>query len=144
MEIVLYKNLSDENRINKNLQEVKTITGKLHVNTSVINPTIWIDNDITQLHTNYCYITELERYYFIDSITLVKNNIYSLAMRCDVLTTFKDEILRSVAHITRQADYNPYYADYEIEDRNTYRKVDFDYSFPDTCNLVLITTKGVK
>lgn len=144
MDIIFYKNSSDFNVINKDITEQFTLTGTLKVGTDIISPVIWIDSDTTILSVNYCYIPELERYYFIDKITLVKNQIYSLYLSTDVLMTFKTEILASKAHVTIQADYDAYYADFETLDTNSYRKFNFDYEFPEQPTLVLITASGVR
>lgn len=144
MDIIFYTNSSDFNVINKDIAEQFTLTGTLKVGTDIISPVIWIDSDTTILSVNYCYIPELERYYFIDKITLVKNQIYSLYLSTDVLMTFKTEILASKAHVTIQADYDVYYADFETLDTNSYRKFNFDYEFPEQPTLVLITASGVR
>lgn len=142
MEIIMYQNLSDDNVLNKQLKEVARLNGTLQVTTSVTDPVIWVDNDVTQLQCNYAYIVDLERFYFIRSIQLVKNRIFSLIMECDVLMTFKPEILASTAHIVRQGDYNPYGTEFETEDRKEYSKVEFDYEFPEEPSIVLIAAKA--
>ena len=144
MDIIFYTNTSDFNVINKTITEQFTLTGTLRVGTDIVSPCIWIDSDDSILSVNYCYIPILQRYYFIKKVTLVKNQIYSLYLETDVLMTFKSEILASKAHVTVQADYNAYYADFETLDTNTYRKISFEYEFPDQPTLILITASGVR
>ena len=50
---------------------------------------------------NYAYIPEFERYYFINDIVSVANGLWMISMSCDVLYSFKDEILDLRPFVTR-------------------------------------------
>lgn len=115
MTIILYTTASEENRINKVLTTVTTLTGTLREDTNVENPYITIDMTNTQtdiLKCNYAYITEFGRYYFIIDKKIINNNFIELQLRVDVLKTYATEILNNEVLIERSEFYNePYIVD---------------------------------
>ena len=63
---------------------------------------------------NYMYISEFDRYYFIDDIRSTHNNIWEISAHVDVLETYKDQILSNQAVIRRQTNkFNTYLNDPE-------------------------------
>lgn len=106
--IRLCHNNSEENRVTKTIPEVVTVIGELKENTSIYNPSILIEGDLTSIKgVNYAYIPQFDRYYFITDITSVRHNLIRLDMRCDVLMSFKDDILNSNAIVSRnETKYN--------------------------------------
>lgn len=92
MNITLYKTKSESNKINKTLTSSMSFTGTLKDECSVLNPTIFIESDNLSDY-NYLYIKEFNRYYFINDIKNVRNNIWSITGEVDVLYTYKDKIL---------------------------------------------------
>ena len=55
---------------------------------------------------NYCYIPKFKRYYFVENVTF-NGGLYSYDLVCDVLASFKAEILSSTQFIERSASlYN--------------------------------------
>ena len=60
---------------------------------------------------NYCFIPEFERFYFINDITTDKNFWY-VSCSCDVLATYKDQILSGSHYVLRSASsYDEYISD---------------------------------
>lgn len=56
---------------------------------------------------NYCYIPSFGRYYFVQSCTVLTNDIIQYALSVDVLATWKTEILAASCYVLRSAsDYN--------------------------------------
>lgn len=113
MIINLYTNYSDKNVMDKNISFIKTLTGTLRDNCSIINPTITIEGLTAEElpKTNYVYIPDFGRYYYINNIIL-KKNLYELQMHVDVLMSFKDGIRLNNAVISRQQkSYNLYLRD---------------------------------
>lgn len=113
MNIILYSNFSDKNVMDKNISLIKTLTGTLRENCSIINPTISIEGLTAEELTkaNYAYIPDFGRYYYINNIIL-KKNLYELQMHVDVLMSFKDSIRLNNAVISRQQkSYNLYLRD---------------------------------
>lgn len=47
---------------------------------------------------NYLYLPDLRRYYFVDSIENVADNLWALKCSCDVLETYKADIRYSYAN----------------------------------------------
>ena len=55
------------------------------------------------LDFNYCYIEALKRYYFINNVILVTDNIFRLELALDVLMSFKEQFMSLDAYIIRSA-----------------------------------------
>ena len=92
MEITLYVNNSEVNRMGKNLTNAFTLSGTLREQTNVIEPDILISMENPATY-NYAYISAFKRYYFIKDITSVRNNLWRLHLAVDTLETYKTEIL---------------------------------------------------
>lgn len=68
-------------------------TGELKAGSSIVNPVILIDGQLSSVHDyNYVYIPTWGRYYFITDIISVRTNLIELHLHCDVLNSFHDEI----------------------------------------------------
>lgn len=99
MNIVLYVNNSEQNKINKSLSNPATFSGVLKEETSIINPVILMEVD-NPYNYNYAFIPGFNRYYFISNITSVNNKMWRISLKVDVLESFKNEILASSAIIS--------------------------------------------
>lgn len=78
-------------------------------NTSIINPTFKIrfDNPSELFEYNYCYVPEFKRYYFITDIISENSVVFYVVCECDVLATFRDDILATKAFVQySQVAYN--------------------------------------
>ena len=97
MRIIFYTNNSDSNELNKNINLVTELQCNVNRdNLDILSPILFLSYfDIKKLNINYCYIEELNRYYFINSYTIEKNNLIKLQLETDVLMTFKNDILLS-------------------------------------------------
>lgn len=94
MQLTLYKTSDSRNVINKTLNSAFLVNVRLFKDFDVINPTIKLSNlPVNIVEYNYIHIPGLNRYYFIDSIELINSSIYSLICSCDLLETYKAEIL---------------------------------------------------
>lgn len=104
MTAILYNNVSDSRKINKNLTELSTINITLYLDTNVETPVFKVKNYIN--NANYMYVPDLHRYYYINNYTLSNQCVY-LHCSVDVLETYKTEILNSECLITRsENDYD--------------------------------------
>lgn len=144
MTIKLYKTPSEVNKVTKVLTDELSLTGELRESSSVITPNIKIeDDDLTDY--NYAYIPEFGRYYFITNITSVRNNLWELAMRVDVLMTYADEIKANTAVIARNSNlWNLYYQDeqFKILNYETIQTKAFGVSLNPSSQIVLICAGG--
>lgn len=107
--MVLYTTKDSENIINKSKVKVKEIIINIKQGVSIVSPTILLSsNEVSSvMSSNYCFLEHFNRYYFIRDIRVDKN-VISLELECDVLESFKDEILQSKAEITREMKVGDY------------------------------------
>lgn len=112
--IKLCHNSSPAEKIGKVLDSGVEITGcVLKEATSILRPVVKILTTDSSIYTyNYMYISEFERYYFIDDIVSNHNNKWEISAHVDVLETYKNGILAQSAVIRRQQNnYNLYLND---------------------------------
>lgn len=122
MEIILYKLQNHSNSVKKakTLDDATSIKlqldGTLRSGTSIENPIITIEKSITQIvQYNYAYVSDFERYYFIDNKLIERNNLTTLYLKVDVLTSFvKNQYLQGF--VARSSNSNLY--DLSINDNN--------------------------
>lgn len=125
MRFFLYQTKDGENVINKE----KTLIHDTRINfkgtENIITPSVVLRmvEGVNFFEANYCEISELNRFYFIQDMTLVNYYDIKLTLECDVLESFKDDILNSYAMIERpmkKGDYQDIaietkaHKDYEI------------------------------
>lgn len=102
MIVKFYTNLSDPRALDKNITEIATLTGALREEADIMSPSVLFEGDITAYSAaNYLYITELGRYYFIDSLESVRNGLFRANCHVDVLSTYKDGIRANTAILAR-------------------------------------------
>lgn len=92
MNTIFYTNNSFDNVLNKNLTQVFNLDLNLRFDFNLHSTEIKIVYTGNIDDVNYCYISEVDRYYFIESIEQVAANLYTLKLVCDYLMTFKSEI----------------------------------------------------
>lgn len=112
MEVKTYMNNSEAIRLNKNLTEVSTLSSvRLLENCSLLNPS-FVFKMPENLFINYIYVPKFGRYYYINNMTILDNNMVQIDCSVDVLMSFKDEIRNTKQHIVRQEnEYNMYMID---------------------------------
>lgn len=112
MNIQLMVNNSEKNKIGKNLTTHETVTGTLKENSSIINPSIMLDYDLSALpYINYMYIPIWKRYYFINDVTSYRSALCIVDCHVDVLESFKTQILANEAIVRRQENQWNLYID---------------------------------
>lgn len=110
MDINTYHYKCESNRVNKYgyLTEIKKFVGvTLKSDTSIVNPTfqITLKSDITAddiSRINYVHWNMMDRYYFVKDIRILSGRMVELDCTCDVIYSFKDDILASSQEVTRQ------------------------------------------
>lgn len=99
--MILYITNDADNVINKTLLTPISIPLNLRREIDAIMPKIIVECDDDILSHNYCSIVSLGRHYFIDNISNLGGKRWELSLRCDVLETYKDDILNSSARYKR-------------------------------------------
>lgn len=103
MTIEFYVNQSEKNRLDKTLVSAFNLNGELKEDCSIIDPVIKIAADVsTMASVNYLYIASFGRYYFINNVISINNDICEVHAHVDVLSTYKDEIRAQRAVVSRQ------------------------------------------
>lgn len=112
--VTLYNSSSPVEKIGKTLTSGGTYSCSLKDTTSILNPVLIIRTSDPVYNYNYLYIQEFGRYYFINDIKSVNNNVWEISAHVDVLETYKTAILANSAVIRRQTNkYNTYLNDPE-------------------------------
>ena len=73
----LYKNSSENNDVSKTLTDEHKVTGYSRAVVDMLNPVIELAG-IEVNSYNYCYVQELNRYYYIENINISTNGVYRL------------------------------------------------------------------
>ena len=88
----------------------------------------------------------MQHLYFVDKIELFPNSVYNITLRCDVLESFKDDILASSGFINQQSqNVNKYYnSNYQSEVRKEVDLYKSNVTIPvDVKSTILVTIGGV-
>lgn len=143
MEIKLYKYNGGSNVINKDLELIVTYSFNVKKSTDIIRPILPIFSEIDLITSgvNYCYISVLNRYYFIDGISPYPNNIFRLDCRVDVLESFKNDILNSESQIIvgNELDYS---SSVDVDSRQDGYVYKGTNNLDDVFDYVLVTLGG--
>lgn len=130
MQINLFTYNKEKNRINKTsyISNRFVMDGVLRNDTSAINPSILIEKTNPAIYKyNYMYIPDFGRYYFIEDITQIRNNLWEIKARCDVLYTYMTDILSNKCIIEKaesSTDANLYLNDGSfVTDARKYNEV---------------------
>lgn len=101
--ILLQRNTSELNKLDKTLTTITTLTGTLKTETSIIDPVIIVEGALANLKTcNYCTISEFGRSYFVNNIKSIRNNLIELTCHVDVVSTYKSQIRSQFAIVRKQ------------------------------------------
>lgn len=141
----MFDTKSSNNVINKVLENEHEFDIKFKDKTDIVNPVVILSSP-TLILSNYAYIPDFNRYYFVDKIELFPNSIYHIALRCDVLESFKAEILASSGFINQQTNnVNKYYnSNYQSEVRKEVDLYRSTVTIPtDVKETILVTIGGV-
>lgn len=97
MDFKLWQNASPDNAINKSLSGETTINIFLKRDVDISSPEIILKtvSGVDFGAFNYAEIPALGRFYFIRSIDNLNNDVFRLNLECDVIETYKSEILNS-------------------------------------------------
>ena len=117
--VTLKVNSSPVEKIGKSLSTGTDFSCKLKDDTSILKPQLLITSQSSLTGLNYMYIQDFGRYYFIDDIVSVNNQLWEISGHVDVLETYKTAILANDAVIKRQQNlFNLYLDDPEFKTYN--------------------------
>ena len=111
MQITIYNNASDPRRATKDLSnQIKATAINFYEESTVEEPNVLMKYNADYAKANYCYIPQMNRYYYIDSVSMLNSSQMILRCRSDVLMSFAIRQLTAV--ISRNENlYNLYYPD---------------------------------
>lgn len=139
MVVKLYKTLSEDNKVDKELTLVKEIGINLLIRSNVTSFDFSLSGEIADI--NYMFIPDFGKYYFLKSPTIERNGYTSFRAEEDVLMTYRDQIRQESGIILRQENEgNLYIADstFPVENRNKTFFKKFPNGFSETINYYLI------
>lgn len=91
MNVIMYKNNSSENLVNKSIIKIAEIDCKVTEPVSVMYPKILIsESNLYNGDINYAMV--FNRYYFIDSIVKLNNGMVEVQLREDFLSTLFNKV----------------------------------------------------
>lgn len=142
MKINFYNCLDDYNKLNKTLSNKIELDIVLKERNNFINPNIILKNQIPNFSYNYCFIPSFNRYYFIENIEILSNNLILLSLKIDVLMTYKNDLNNSFVTITESSEIlNENKLNYDSEDIENITKIDLNNPFTGNSD-ILITVNG--
>lgn len=133
----LYKVTNQPNELNKTLNNAVIVNGSFRSEIDSMDVIVEIETNTYDF--NYVYIPSLNKYYFLQNIVHVNAKIIRMLLHCDVLMTYKTDILASYGLVIQGGTINPYYSSIESESRQSIRRFAFPYKFNDSGNYVLVT-----
>lgn len=126
MNVYFYNAKIKKNELNKTLGTPIVKTCALKNGSSIEDPVLYMEHEASLFNTNYVYIPDFGRYYFISGRELAEHTEY-ITCHVDVIKTFADDIKASKGTATRSNFYNKNIPDsmaLELpEDRVQYRKL---------------------
>ena len=127
-----YNNNSDARYINKSIDlKYDNIPIEVLTPASVVRPVLKVSSGLIGQNVNYVYVVDLERYYYIRNWTM-ENGYVTLECEVDVLMSFKDDIKKQNAIVSRNEKlFNLYLEDNKIkvQNRTSVRTVVFPSGF---------------
>lgn len=92
LNVTFYHNYSDNNVLNKNLSAIgSAISMQPTKDITILNPEFIISYNSDLITSNYCYVTEFDRYYYCDVAVLTGRRL-SVRCKVDVLMSFSEYI----------------------------------------------------
>lgn len=111
MELILYSVNDGDNVMGKTLINGYSLQINLKADTDIVNPTLLLGSIVGVDFTdyNYCHIPMLKRFYMISDIENINSRLWRLSCECDVIETYKADILMSKARFKRAIKSGDFY-----------------------------------
>ena len=101
--ITLQTNTSEDNKLDKTLTNIMTVSGELKEDTSIIDPVIRIECNLASVTgCNYMTVPTFGRSYFVNNIRSVRTGLVEFSCHVDVLSSFKSQIRSNRAIVKKQ------------------------------------------
>lgn len=142
MKIKFYNVVDSDNTINKTLLNGLEINLNIKKDFNIRIPELIILNtDSLDINNyNYFFIPDLNIYYFINSIESIGNKLFKVLGYCDVLETYKNDILNSTAMFKRKMETGDYFnGDLEFSTEKTVEKHISNKGFDGAKSLIMTT-----
>ena len=145
MTVIFYKYDGIRNKINKTLSNGLTINDVIIQNDfDITNFELLIKDTNFNSEYNYCYIQDLGRYYFIDSVERMNGTIYKIILLVDVLKSFATQIENINAIITKSENPDNNFVNCEISENYTNEVIPLNDNFNHNGKLILVSSLGGK
>ena len=145
MTVIFYKYDSIKNKINKTLSNGLTINDVVIQNDfDITDFELLIKNNNFNSEYNYCYIQDLGRYYFIESVEKMNGTIYKIRVSVDVLKSYANDIQNISAIITKSENPDDNFVNCEVSGNYTNEVINLTDNFNHSGNLILVTSLGGK
>lgn len=146
MNIKLYKNDSNNNVLNKKITLINEYNILLKDNVDVYRPIIKIKTELLN-KCNYVFIQDFNRYYYVVNKRSINIEIIELTLECDVLMSFREQILNLKCIIDKQENINlgnKYYDDNSLISlsKEFIESYNFNNGFNENGEFILITAGG--
>ena len=145
MTVIFYKYNGIKNKINKTLENGLTVNDVvMHNDFDITAFELLIKDTNFNSEYNYCYIQDLGRYYFIESVEKMNGTIYKIRLTVDVLKSFSTQIENIQAIITKSENPDNDFVDCEKSENYTSEVINMTDNFKHSGNLILVTSLGGK
>lgn len=101
MQVTLMFNNSDTNVIGKSLTTIQIMDCTIKHPSSIINPILTIKGSDDIAISNYIYIPNWNRYYFVTDVRSLRNGLWEFKCHVDVLESYKSQIKAITCLIAR-------------------------------------------
>lgn len=101
--ITLQTNLSEPERVDKDLTTVTILAATMRDDTSIQDPVLVVEADLADLAAvNYMTIEAFGRSYFVTGMVSIASGLTEISAHVDVISSFKTQIRENRAIIARQ------------------------------------------
>lgn len=145
MDLILYSINDSDNTINKTLVNGLTVNINLKRGVNVITPSIPLADipGIDLSAFNYAVIPGLGRHYFVTQVSNTNGRVWVLELECDVIETYKADILAANARFTRNIKTGDYFnASVDMSALTTVQQYDSNATAFVGDSTIILTTIG--
>lgn len=141
MKIHLYKTTSANNVVTKELTDEFVLEGALRDGEfTILRPTITVQRNVSEY--NFAWVPDFKRYYFIDNVRVLREKLFAIYMRVDVLMTYGAQIRLLTGETDEMEGGNPYLSSQlDVEVRKDIERVSFENNFT-TGDYIIIAVRA--